>query len=271
MKENITWAEDREGADTMTCACQECRGATAVLLESPWIRFPPPHQLPLSRVPQSNCAISREKEMHVLSAPYKHTALTFVTFTSPLSLHRSSYHRCGPYSVLGDRSILWLTASGKYYLPPHRKTTSAVSFSPHWRPVRHMRGESAVSARRFSTDAPLWFPDMWHMALRMMDVEVPVIGDKLIVEDEECLVDKTDIHPLFHAVIKIQYLINKGHLTCVCLSALWVCVTGVEAWGLGDICDHSTALPLSHPQQHTTALTSVPSLQASRPDRLLLS
>lgn len=48
-----------------------------------------------------------------------------------------------------------------------------------------MLDESAVSARRFSTDAALWFPDMWHMALRIMDVGVPVKGDKLIVDDEE--------------------------------------------------------------------------------------
>lgn len=105
---------------------------------------------------------------------------------SPLSLHRSSYHRCALNSALCDCSILCLTTSGKYSLPLQRMTTSTVSFIPHRRRVRHMRDESVVSTQRFSTDAALWFPDMWHMALRIMDVGVPARSDKLNVEDEEC-------------------------------------------------------------------------------------
>lgn len=39
------------------------------------------------------------------------------------------------------------------------------------------------------------------MALRTMHMGVPVKGDKLIVVDEERMVTKTGIHPLFLAII----------------------------------------------------------------------
>lgn len=55
----------------------------------------------------------------------------------------------------------------------------------------------------------------------------------------------------------------------VLVSVMDVCVTGVKAWGLSanvSMCDRSAALPLSHPQQHTSKRTHLsPLCLLSRP------
>lgn len=45
-------------------------------------------------------------------------------------------------------------------------------------------------------------------------------------------------------MVKVEHLLQEGHLTSVCLSAWWEWV---------QICDRSAALPLSHPHQRSSA------------------
>lgn len=98
---------------------------------------------------------------------------------SHLRLRCSSYHRFILPSVTS--SISSLTASGKYSRPLRGMTTSTVLLVARWQRVRHMQDESAVSTRRFVTEAAQ-FPDIWHAALRIIErgvcVQVQLIVDE---------------------------------------------------------------------------------------------